>query len=78
MTKGETLGLLALGIGAVYVLSKAAAPRPVAPLTLPSGGSQTAVIVGGVASIIDSLTGALAGSSSNSTVNTPSDGFMGF
>jgi hypothetical protein len=36
MTKGETLGLLALGIGAVYVLSKAAAPRPVAPLTLPS------------------------------------------
>jgi hypothetical protein len=65
MTKGETIGLGVLALGALYVFSKPRTAVPAYPPTpLPSGGSQTAVIVGGITSIIDSLTGALAGQSS--------------
>ncbi len=63
MTNGEKIGFGVLALGALYVFSKPRTPTvPVyAQTPLPSGGSQTAVIVGGITSIIDSLTGALAG-----------------
>lgn len=62
MTKGETLGLVAAALAVVYVMSKPKTSTvPVYATPLPSGGSQTAVIVGGITSIVDSLTGALAG-----------------